>query len=439
MAKSTEDNRKTWLDLTDLMDWKGHFTGIQRVVYEYAKRFETDNASFFAYDKKGERFIRLELSQLDLGQTESPNEKRSQEQGVTLRRKIRRTLGKPYYLLGAKQKAALRPLVDAANFYVRSGMSKLDKKSHSHASPYSSYAEADFKPEDTVVLLGASWNDGVVLDKLIAIKQESNFRLVQHINDLLPIYQPQLFSEELPGKFRKYVNKVIHHAAVITVISEATKRDVLAYCRENEVKNVTVKVIRLGEDVDVDKPLRPEQVPAGKQFILAVGTFEVRKNYVLLYQAVKLAQLENKQLPHIVIAGRKGWLTDDLAHILGLDPYAKENITWLENASDNELSWLYENCMFTVFPSLAEGWGLPIVESLQHGKMSIASGVSSMLEIGDGLVDYFLPYDARECMEKIRYYVAEDRYLVMDKKVKETYAVFTWDESYRLFYKAASK
>jgi len=422
-----------------MLVWSGHFTGIQRVVYEYAKRFESDGANYFAYDKTGERFIRLELSQLDLGQTESPNEKKSQEQGVPIRRKIRRTLGRPYYMLGTKQKTALRPLVDAANFYVRSGMSKLDKKSHSHASPYTTYPDADFKAKDTVVLLGASWNDDVVLDKLVAIKQESDFRLIQHINDLLPIYQPQLFSEELPGKFRQYINKVIHHAAVITVISEATKRDVLAYCKENKVKNVTVKVIRLGEDVEVDKPLRPEQVPVNKQFILAVGTFEVRKNYVLLYQAVKLAQLENKELPHIVIAGRKGWLTDDLAHILGLDPYAKENITWLENASDNELSWLYENCMFTVFPSLAEGWGLPIVESLRHGKMSIASGVSSMLEIGDGLVDYFLPYDARECMEKIRYYVAEDRYLAMDKKVKETYQVFTWDESYRLFHKAASK
>jgi glycosyltransferase involved in cell wall biosynthesis len=192
-----------------------------------------------------------------------------------------------------------------------------------------------------------------------------------------------------------------------------------------------VKVVRLGEDVAVDKPLRPERVPANKRFVLAVGTFEVRKNYILLYQAMKLAQLEGRAFPHIVIAGRKGWLTDELAHILDLDPQARKGITWLENASDNELSWLYKNCMFTVFPSLAEGWGLPIVESLQHGKMSIASGVSSMLEIGDGLVDYFLPYDARECLQKVLYYVAENRYVSMNEKVEKAYTTFTWDESYQ--------
>jgi glycosyltransferase involved in cell wall biosynthesis len=428
-----------WIDLTDLMAWSGHFTGIQRVVFEYAKRFETDNANFFAYDKVGDRFIRLELNQLDLGQDISPDEKKTSEQGMPLRRKIRRTLGKPYYMLGAKQKTALRPLVDAANFYVRSGMSKLDSRNRTHASPYTSYPGVDFKSTDTVVLLGASWNDGVVLDRLITIKQDSHFRLIQHINDLLPIYQPQLFSEELPGKFRPYINKVIHHAEVITVISEATKRDVLAYCEENKVHNVDVKVVRLGEDVAADKPLRPEQVPVNKQFVLAVGTFEVRKNYVLLYQAMKLAQLEGQAFPHIVITGRKGWLTDDLAHILALDPQAHEGITWLENASDNELSWLYENCMFTVFPSLAEGWGLPIVESLHHGKMSLASGVSSMLEIGGGLVDYFLPYDARECLEKVRYYVTDDRYNSVNKKVKQTYEVFTWDESFRIFYDVVTR
>jgi glycosyltransferase involved in cell wall biosynthesis len=84
-----------------------------------------------------------------------------------------------------------------------------------------------------------------------------------------------------------------------------------------------------------------------------------------------------------------------------------------------------------VFPSLSEGWGLPIAESLQHGKLCIASGVSSMLEIGDGMVDYFLPYDARECLEKIVYYLAEDRYLEENHKINNTYQVYTWDESYQ--------
>lgn len=436
----SKNKNMIWVDLTDLLVWKGHFTGIQRVVYEYARRFDADNANFFAYDKIDKRFIKLEIQHIQPEDSQgAAGENMTQSEPATLRRKIRRVVGKPYYMLGDEQRAILRPLVDAANFYVRFGISKLAPNAKTEVSPYRSREDATFADGDTVLLLGASWNDDTVLNKLIGLKQHLHFRLVQHINDLLPIYQPQLFSDELPGKFRPYMNKVIHHAEVITVISEATKRDVEAYCKENKVSGVRIKVVRLGEDLAIEKPLRPEKIPADQQFILAVGTFEVRKNYMLLYQAVKLAQLKEQDLPHIVIAGRKGWLTNDLAHMLGLDPYASKQITWLENVSDNELSWLYENCMFTVFPSLAEGWGLPIVESLQHGKMSIASGVSSMLEIGDGLVDYFLPYDAHECLDKIRYYVAEDRWMAMNKKVEKTYESFTWDESFQLFNKAVSR
>ncbi|MEO5499668.1 MAG: glycosyltransferase family 1 protein [Candidatus Saccharimonadales bacterium] len=418
-----------WVDLSDLLVWRGHFTGIQRVTYEYAKRFEQDGARFCAFDKIDNRFFELELGFLERVNIEGSTGD-SQPSVISTRRKIRRAIGKPYYILSEESKTLLRPVVTMTNFYVRYGLSKFDQRDKSKKSPFHARPEVVFNENDTLVMMGASWNDQAILDFVVQLKLETGFTLVQHINDILPIYQPQLFSEELPGKFKPYVNKVIHYADLITVISEATKRDLQTYCKENNITDIRIEAVRLGEDVEIDKPLRPEAVRADEQFILAVGTFEVRKNYILLYQAVKLAQLEGHEIPKIIIAGRKGWLTDDLAHTLRLDPFARERILWLSDVSDSELSWLYENCMFSVFPSLAEGWGLPIVESLNYGKMALASGTSSMLEIGDGLVDYFLPYDARECLEKIRYYVSEDRATKKNEQVKRTYKVFTWDQSY---------
>jgi glycosyltransferase involved in cell wall biosynthesis len=154
---------------------------------------------------------------------------------------------------------------------------------------------------------------------------------------------------------------------------------------------------------------------------------------------VKLAELEGRELPKVVIVGRKGWLTDDLAHILQYDPWARQRILWISDASDGEVSWLLRNCLFTVFPSFAEGWGLPIVESLQAGKFCLASGVSSMLEIGDGLIDYFLPYDARECLEKIVYYLHDERYKQANEKAKKNYKIHTWDKSYQTLLEAVDK
>ena len=72
-----------------------------------------------------------------------------------------------------------------------------------------------------------------------------------------------------------------------------------------------------------------------------------------------------------------------------------------ETPSDAELAFLYRNCRFTVFPSLYEGWGLPIGESLWFGKLCIASKTSSMPEVGGDLVDYVDPKDADSLQQAI--------------------------------------
>ncbi len=425
-----------WIDLTDMLIWRGHFTGIQRVTYEYASRFHKEGAKFFAYDAIDGRLIEVPFSLVEqydeMGAKVEPQRPLSR---ITLKKRMRTVIGMPYYKLSPQKQAALRPYVDVTNHTVRSILHQVSKRSnklhHVRASPYASYPTAEMNRGDTAVLIGASWNDSSVLDALIESKQSLGITISQHMNDILPIYQPQLFSDELPGLFTPYVTKALCNADIVTVISEATRRDIVTFCEEYDIALPRIEVVRLGDNPQTDiTAKRPAAFRSNEAFVLAVGTFEVRKNYLLLYQAVKLAQIEEKELPTIVIAGRKGWLTEDVRHMISLDPHAKEKIIWLNDVSDGELKWLFQNCMFTVFPSIAEGWGLPIVESLQNGKFCLSSGTSSMLEIGDGLVDYFLPYDARECLAKLEYYTTDERYIAANNEVLNKYSVFTWDESY---------
>ena len=83
--------------------------------------------------------------------------------------------------------------------------------------------------------------------------------------------------------------------------------------------------------------------------------------------------------------------------------------------------------------SLAEGWGLPIAESLQHGRFCLASNTSSMPEIAGDLIDYFSPYDARECCEIIYEYANGNKYVKRNELIKKEYRVFTWDESFESY------
>lgn len=432
-----------WVDVTDLLVWRGTFTGIQRVTYEYAIRLEKDGAKFFAFDYVENRFFEVKLSAL--GQVADVDSVIQQVPRISRRRRIRQVLGAPYYRLSDEKKAFLHPYVVAANHTVRSMLHVALKARSDYApklvvSEYHEYPQAVFNNTDTVVLLGAGWNTPALLQKLVELRAERGFRLSQHINDILPIYQPQLFADGLPEIFEEYMTIAVKNADIITVISKATQRDVKTYCRQHGVTKPIVRVVRLGDNPEVaDAAKQPAGVAEDEKFILAVGTFEVRKNYQLLYQAVKLAQIESRSIPRIVIAGRPGWLSADLRHMIQHDPHASRHIVWLSDVSDAELKWLYGHCMFTVFPSVAEGWGLPIAESLQNGKFCLTSGLSSMLEIGEGLVDYFLPYDARECLAKIEYYLAENRYREMNAKVASSYRVFTWDESYRQLLSAIKK
>ncbi|MEO6760882.1 MAG: glycosyltransferase family 1 protein [Candidatus Saccharimonadales bacterium] len=389
-----------------------------------------DGAKFFIYDKLDNRHVEVSfaiLAKLSAGTT---------EQTQLARQKVKQFIGKPYYLLSDNQRKILKPIVRAANHLVRSVL--YHTVDHSvQRSIYRDYPLASFAKGDTVVLIGAGWNEPESIKLLCTIRDKHAIRIVQHINDILPIYQPHLFVDYLSKIFMSYMEIVIKNADIITVISEATKRDLVIFCKEQKAVQPVIKVVRLGEDVPVTRPVNPEGIRSSDKFILSVGTFEIRKNYILLYQAAKLAQLEGRDFPDIVIAGRKGWLTEDLTYVIDKDPFTRGHIRWLQNLSDEEIDWLYGHCMFTVFPSLCEGWGLPVVESLQHGKLCIASSVSSMLEIGNGMVDYFSPYDARSIMEKVLTY-SSGAYKEKNRIVQNSYEVYSWDDSYTSFKDAVS-
>jgi glycosyltransferase involved in cell wall biosynthesis len=97
----------------------------------------------------------------------------------------------------------------------------------------------------------------------------------------------------------------------------------------------------------------------------------------VLLQAWLLACDKNIEIPNLIIVGRKGWMFDHIYTLYHSSGFLKEKIIFLENVTDNALNDLYANCLFTVFPSHTEGWGLGATESLNHGKVCIVSSYAS--------------------------------------------------------------
>ena len=195
-------------------------------------------------------------------------------------------------------------------------------------------------------------------------------------------------------------------------------------------------VVRNGDDgatIDITGITSPDsRIVAGK-FLLCVGTIEVRKNVGLLYMAYREAALKGIDLPRMVVVGRAGWLTGDVLYQIATDPVVKDKFVVLQGINDQHLRWLFENCRYTVFPSVYEGWGLPIAESLGYGKMCIASGTSSMTEMAGDLLEYHSPYNTQELLDIMVKYLDDKVLHAKEREIASKYKQHSWDDTYAQF------
>jgi glycosyltransferase involved in cell wall biosynthesis len=135
-------------------------------------------------------------------------------------------------------------------------------------------------------------------------------------------------------------------------------------------------------------------------------------------------------LPALVLVGREGWLNNNLAYQVENDPGLKGRVIILTNASDQILDYLYRNCMFTLYPSIYEGWGLPIAESMNYGKPCITSNTSSMKEVAPEFTRFAHPLKLNEWVEHIQELSANDKILADEsKRIKIEYTQSTWESA----------
>jgi glycosyltransferase involved in cell wall biosynthesis len=212
---------------------------------------------------------------------------------------------------------------------------------------------------------------------------------------------PMKFPEFLPAPQHGYHNCFLHmidNSDLIFCISASTQADLAEFVAASGRPPVATEVIHLGADMPAAPD--PAEIPenlrarlARGRFALAVGTLEIRKNYSLLVDLWAELLAEPAFDLDLVIVGMAGWEADDTVRRLRALPGFGTRVVWLQRLSDAGLSWLYEQCHVVVFPSWYEGWGLPVVEALQHGRPVIASGRGATPEAGFGAATILDPAD----------------------------------------------
>lgn len=263
-------------------------------------------------------------------------------------------------------------------------------------------------PKDRVLLLEAGWDHLPYLNCVQGLrKQYPGVMFIYLAYDLIVLKMPQFFELEFGGRVANFLKALPSFCDRYVCISNSTASDIRQILSELAVTNV----IQLGSDIHnlapklskcQDTSLRVSSI-AESEYILSVGTIEIRKNHILLYFVWRrLALLLGTRCPRLVLVGRVGWLANDVTFLLRNDPVLKDLVEIRWDVPNERLVEIYHGALFTIFPSFYEGWGLPVSESLFYGKIAVTSNAPSLMEINPFPELAFDPYNHQDAFDVIR-------------------------------------
>lgn len=257
----------------------------------------------------------------------------------------------------------------------------------------------DIREGDQFLLLDSGW---ALLDERIPIMQEVSRRGGSNIcciYDLIPLLYPAMFAFEISERFLDWLKTSFPYCDAIVTISKSVAEDFINYVSANELRykpSLPIGWFHLGADfsVEIDRPVsrQVQNICEKTPFFLTVGTLEPRKNHTAALAAFELLWKAGTDVRYVIV-GRFGWLAHALRDRIVRHPEFGRRLFWLEHADDTNLHVLYRHATAVIQPSIAEGFGLPIIEAAHFGAPVIASDIRIFREIGGQSISYFDPMD----------------------------------------------
>lgn len=289
----------------------------------------------------------------------------------------------------------------------------------------------------TLLILGAFWNVREVV-QTCARMRELGLRVGLYIYDLIPITHPEFCAPLLSVWFTLAIGDGLRCFDFLFAISDYVANDVRRLLAENGITDIGVEAVPLAH---VLKPVK--RLTAGynaqwdgkiahlrdRRFVLSVSTIEARKNHAYLFRIWRELLSQGEDMPDLVFIGRQGWRVDELMDQIRDTNHLDGRLHVLHDLSDEDLATLYQNCLFTAFPSFCEGWGLPVGESLTYGVPCVASNATSIPEVGQDLVDYVDPLNIRDGITVMRRMLFESGYLEKRRMdIRTRFQARTWHD-----------
>lgn len=240
------------------------------------------------------------------------------------------------------------------------------------------------------------------------------------VYDMIHEKYPVYFENAEKIKHEKRIS--ITHANKIIAISENTKRDIMEYYNISE--NL-IDVVYLA--ASSGNLLQPEIFDQKENYILFVGNRDYYKNFLFFIESIKSLMRDNPNLK-IIAAGGGPFSEKELTHFEKLR--LNSRIIHRNFKNDSELFDLYQKAVLFVFPSLYEGFGIPLLEAMAAGCPVVCSNTSSFLEVAGDAAKYFNPTNAESIEHAVtEVYRKRDIQLSLREKGFENRKRFSWNKT----------
>ena len=289
--------------------------------------------------------------------------------------------------------------------------------------------EFDLAPGDRIFLLDSGW--GSWQEYLIFLTQAraADVKIIGCLYDIIPLLYPDAVEEANCSAFHQWFAHILSQCDALICISKSVALDYLAYLQETPIQNLRTRQVgwfQLGADFDLKNNIMPTPIveafiTKNQNFFLSVGTIEPRKAYPIALAAFEKLWAQGDECIYVLV-GRPGWNTSALQKVIIAHAEYGRKLYWFSDANDADLRLFYQRAQALVFPSFAEGFGMPLVEALYYGASVIASDIPVFREVGGAEVRYFSLLDA----DSLRQHIVETEKTI---KKKDRPLFISWQES----------
>ena len=212
------------------------------------------------------------------------------------------------------------------------------------------------------------------------------------VHDLIPVTHPEFCRAGEEQRHRNRLRTVLSTAAGVVANSDATLSDLAQFARDEQLGMPPAIVAWLGVDRHPAVARKPA-TPKRPTFVV-LGTIEGRKNHLLLLDVwSRLVERLGDKAPQLLIIGQRGWEAEEAFALLDRSSRLRGHVIEISDCSDEDLAAHLASARALLFPSMAEGFGLPLLEALGAGVPVLASDLPVFRELAGDIPTYLSPLD----------------------------------------------